>query len=240
MLGQFICRAISLKMTRITGFSCALRLACCVTSLLFGIFTTTSQAQPSPEPKGREMRFDLPSQSLKEALASFDQVTGLSVFFPSELIDGRVSSAVQGIYAPTAALEILLKGSGLIMKYVASDALVLIADEPVEHVVQPVPSLAGERHFSGLVQKQVLKVLCNRDELELGRYRLTMSILFDQDGKAKDVRLLDSTGDRRRDKAILDEVGRIDIQHSPPKQDKPFVLLIRPRVATSSPACPDI
>ncbi len=60
-----------------------------------------------------ERRFDIPAQSLGDALALFGQQAGLQVSAHGDLVSGRTSSAVSGAMTPRAALAALLGGSGL-------------------------------------------------------------------------------------------------------------------------------
>lgn len=69
-------------------------------------------------------RYDLPAQSLGDALRAVARGTGQSIVAPTELVAERRAPALKGDYSPEAALARLLAGSGLIARRVG-DALVI-------------------------------------------------------------------------------------------------------------------
>lgn len=79
-----------------------------VAAALIGIaLPTVAQTTAAP------VAIDIPAQSLSEALVQLGRQTSLQLFFAPEIVAGKQSPAVQGKLAPEAALEALLKGSGL-------------------------------------------------------------------------------------------------------------------------------
>ncbi|KDP88700.1 hypothetical protein CF70_028930 [Cupriavidus sp. SK-3] len=175
-----------------------------------------------------EMTFDLPAQPLKQALAQYDAQTSLSVFFSSELAAGRTSNAVHGSYSPEAALRKLLEGTGLNVQAAAADAFVLVpgARNPDMAVAQPPAS--AQRQYEGTVQSQIYQALCARTALALGDYRLALYVQINASGHVQRVRLLDTTGDKARDAAIIETVERVDLGQPPADPAKAFVLLVKP------------
>jgi hypothetical protein len=194
----------------------------------------------STRPAAAEMSFDLPAQPLKQALAQYDAQTSVSVFFPSELADGRTSTEVRGRFEPEQALRRLLEGTGVGMRAVAGDAFVLVpealAGDAPAAAAQVAPTVFP-RVYEGRVQSRIWQALCAREGVALGGYRLALSIRIDAAGRVHDARLLDTTGDRARDALILDTVRRVDVGQGPGDSSRPFVLLSRPRAEGAPPAC---
>jgi hypothetical protein len=190
------------------------------------------------------MPFDIPAQPLKSALAQYDGIAALPVFYPSELTDGRVSSAVKGRYSREEALRLLLEGTGLALQPIAADAFVLAENgagvQQGDSALPPpeAPSPAAARAYDGRVQSHIRDVLCANRGLALGSYRLALMLQIDDAGRVAQARLLDTTGDRQRDAAILAAVSSLPIGAAPAQPGKPFVLLVRPRSRTQPPACP--
>ncbi len=60
-----------------------------------------------------EIGFDLPAQPLKQALAQYDRLTSLSVFFPSELRRAALRRRCMAAIVPEDALRRLVEGTGL-------------------------------------------------------------------------------------------------------------------------------
>jgi hypothetical protein len=183
--------------------------------------------------------FDLPGGPLKDALARYDAATRMSVFFPSELVEGRSAAPVRGRMAPEQALHRLLEGSGLVARLVAPEAFVLQPAGPDDAVPpEPVPAVAVERGYEQLLESRLLRALCERGDLALGSYRLALRVQVDAGGRAAQVRLLDSTGDRVRDGTIVETLRGVDVGQAPADPARPFVLLLRARTADAAPVCP--
>ncbi|MFS8977541.1 STN domain-containing protein [Cupriavidus necator] len=152
----------------------------------------------------------------------------MSVFYPSDLAEGRTSHAVHGMLTPQRALHRLLEGTGLAAHATADDAFVLApsGEDPASPQAQGMP--LARQPYDALVQSHVRQALCARPALALGTYRLAMSVQIDSTGRVRRARLLDTTGDRQRDTAIVDALRQVDIGRAPANPEKPFVLLVRP------------
>jgi hypothetical protein len=211
-------------------------LAGCVAAMALSFASGPLHADPAPmsiaAPAGAaaEMAFDLPALPLKDALARFDAQTSLSVFYPSELAAGRTSHAVHGVLGAQAALHRLLQGTGLTAQATAPDAFVLVAATPDAAAPAANAQTTGDapRAYDGLVQTRIYQALCARPALALGDYRLALSVRVGASGRVRQARLLDTTGDKRRDAAIVEAVQQVDLGTAPDDADKPFVLLVRP------------
>lgn len=186
--------------------------------------------------------FDLPSQPLGQALEQYDERTNLSVFFPSELAIGRVSHPVHGTFSNEQALRLLLQGTGLTMQAVAAQAFVLVPTVPDPGAAaKPTAEAAGlssQRAYDGLLQARVLQMLCTRPDFSLGQYRLALSVRVNATGRIDQARLLDTTGNARRDSAIVEALQRVEVGQAPVNRERPFVLLVQRRTDSDSPACP--
>ncbi|PLP98491.1 STN domain-containing protein [Cupriavidus pauculus] len=185
-----------------------------------------------------DMAFDLPAQPLKSALARYDTQTNVSVFYPSDLAEGRWSHPVQGAMAPTQALHRLLEGTGLVAHATAGDAFVLAptGETPANADAQGVA--AARPPYDALVQSRVQQTLCARPALALGTYRLALSVQIDRAGRVQQARLLDTTGDGRRDAAIVAALHHTEIGRAPARPDQPYVLLVRPVQCSRGEHCP--
>jgi outer membrane receptor for ferric coprogen and ferric-rhodotorulic acid len=70
-------------------------------------------------------QYDIPAQSLREALLIFSQQSGLQVTAQGPLVERRTSSAVSGRMTPAEALSRLLTGTGLTFRFNGNDAVFL-------------------------------------------------------------------------------------------------------------------
>jgi iron complex outermembrane receptor protein len=60
--------------------------------------------------------FDIQAQDLDSALKTFARVSGQQVVFNSRDARGKTAPALKGSYSVQAALDVLLRGSGLIVE----------------------------------------------------------------------------------------------------------------------------
>lgn len=100
--------------------------------------------------------FDIPSKDLGAALRDYAQASHQQVTFKGTLVRGRTSNPVRGSYSDNAALDIMLKGSGLKVRRAGSGVLVLAeADSPRSVQASPAqenapsPARASTESMSG-------------------------------------------------------------------------------------------
>ncbi|OYW82005.1 MAG: hypothetical protein B7Z22_14850, partial [Hyphomonas sp. 32-62-5] len=69
--------------------------------------------------------FEIESQSLAKALVKYSEQSQMVIVAPVELVNGKTSAAVQGVFPPEQALNNLLTGTGLTAQTHESGALTL-------------------------------------------------------------------------------------------------------------------
>ncbi|MGJ7530375.1 TonB family protein [Variovorax sp. GB1P17] len=185
---------------------------------------------PAPEMTGRFFSFDIPAQPLAAALNHYASITERAALFRSEVVAGRVSSAVSGRYTPEAALAMLLEGTGLVAERTRTGPVEAFALKVLE---QPAPSIpaawAGAGDYPGLVQARLWQALCDGIRTAPGRYRALLRFHVDAVGSVQRVQLLGSTGDTGRDTAMLEALGRVRMDARPPAgMLQPMTMLILP------------
>lgn len=206
-------------------------LLCCMPGVSLESASAAPQAQS----------FDFPEMPLKDALARFDALTRMSVFYPSSLVEGRRSHAVSGIYSPREALDEMLEGTGVMAEATAQNAFVLapLGTTDVRDAATRNSARVADDYHARL-QGKVLQALCATPSLSPGEYRLAMTVQVAENARVVRVRLLDTTGDARRDGAILRRLQGLDVGTAPADTSHPFVLLLVPAEcrATSSACAP--
>ncbi|QKX15761.1 TonB-dependent receptor [Microbulbifer sp. YPW1] len=108
---------------------------------------TTSAAQP--------LSFQLAAQPLERALTQFAEQSGMQVFYRPEELPAQLSTAVSGRYLPEAALQQLLKNTGLTYQLGHNGTLVIRGNaspreadpEPVTAIPVPRPPQALEETY---------------------------------------------------------------------------------------------
>ena len=97
----------------------------CASAMMAIGFLTTAYAQSSEE----AVKFDLPAQSLEQALKSFSISADKQLMFATDLAEGKMVAGLSGEMEPMQALDVLLDGSGLVYETTSSNViLVKVAD----------------------------------------------------------------------------------------------------------------
>ena len=200
----------------------------------------------SPAATGQLVEFDIPAQPLADALKRHATMTRQPTLFRSEIVAGLTSSAVRGLHSPEAALRLLLDGTGLAAEKVdtgPASAFVLKAINTPQATapraeLESVADHAPDAGYPGLVQGTVWDALCGDARTAPGPYRSVLRFQVDAAGQVRRARLLGSTGDARRDAAMLEVVQRVRMERPPPPDmPQPVTLLILPREPGVGPRC---
>src|SRR5258708_6213327 len=98
-------------------------MATIVVTLAIG--STTAMASPRP--------FNIDSEDAPRSLLEFGRQSALQILFASEKVKGIVTNAVHGSYEPIDALQLLLKGTPLVVKE-RSDGVLVVEPQVKERV----------------------------------------------------------------------------------------------------------
>jgi hypothetical protein len=203
-------------------------------------------ARPATVPSAGEPRydFDIDPMPLAQALEQFAAASGRSALFPGTLIAGRQAAAVHGRYTAAQALGRLLAGTGLQVEEIQSGTLAALVLKPAESAPAPVShdSAMGDDDLDGyqaLIQAGVWRALCADSHIAQDSYRSLLRFEVDRGGQLRQPRLISSTGNARRDAALLAALGQVRLDRSPPPRlRQPVTMLIVPPQA-GGPVCPD-
>lgn len=197
---------------------------------------------PVPAVQENEPRidFDIPALPLTEALQRYGAIARQPALYRSEILAGQISTAIQGRYSPEAALHKLLEGTGLTaekfnMGQSSGFILKAASDSPAVPSPNGLGNLTG---YPGLVQTRVWQALCGNPLTVPGRYRAVLRFELDAAGHIQRPRLIGSTGDSRRDVAMLETLRDIRMDAAPPKDTlQPVTMLLLPRDAEFGVSC---
>jgi len=160
--------------------------------------------------------FDIPAQPLTTALEAFSAASGYQVLMSSHGAPTRHSEAVQGIFPPKAVLEILIAGTGLIVRFTGEKAVVLLPDPRVPSTRGATRSPPGaEEGYDAALQDAVLGTLCRSAVTRPGSYRAALDLWVAASGQIERAELLSSTGNRDRDSSIVAALRTVSLA-SPP------------------------
>jgi len=213
-----------------------LLLACCI------LQPCAATQRPNPASSQLQMDLDIPGQELAGALEAFSRVTGMAVLVDRELTRSRRSSAVRGQFSGKDALNRLLKGTGLMARYVRADAFTL----QLPSVVGRAPSSGKAARSAGragdsyarAIQQAIEHNLCRSPLTRPGTYRALLQVWIGPGGEIQYNRLVSSTGDLERDAALVDAMTRVRIGQLPPSSlGQPVTLLLTHESAGKSMEC---
>lgn len=188
--------------------------------------------------------FDIPSQPLEAALDQFAVVSGRSALYSSAMVAGRMSAALRGRHTPERALRRMLAGTGLAVEHAVSgrvEAFVIKRADAASSGEGDADEGALRTRlaaFDRQLQAQVWSALCRRPLTAASNYQSVLRFEVTQSGRLARGRLIGSTGDPRRDAALLDALGSVRMGSAPPAElAQPVTLLILPG-RSDRPACP--
>ena len=193
-------------------------------------------ALPIPAyPMPGDVHFDIAAQPLESALVAYTRTTGLAVLVRSGLTAGRRGQAVQGRYEPADALERLLAGTGLEVRYSSKQAFTLVApagDRGQAADVRATGDGTARRQlmaYAGVVQATLMRSLCHWQPHDLGRYRASLQMWINRAGTIGRVNLLATTGDKARDHDIESRLRGLVMDRPPPAGlPQPLTIILTP------------
>lgn len=195
--------------------------------LALAIMADPSWAQVDAHAK---RRFDIPAQPLADALEAFSSVSGIELFYDSGLVRARQSAEVSGLLTPDDALRVMLAASPLSARSIASDAMTIVAQGETAAAIEPMPEQSAHHHYFALIQSGLAKSFCSNEMLRRADYRAIVRFRIDRRGGLREMRLVGTTGDGVRDKAIAGALERIQLRMPPPVDlPQPIVIVVLPR-----------
>ncbi|APA68185.1 hypothetical protein YQ44_10495 [Janthinobacterium sp. 1_2014MBL_MicDiv] len=99
--------------------------------------------------------------------------------------------------------------------------------------------LFSENGYAGLVQMRIWQALCSDALTRPGNYTSLLRFYLETDGRIGGARLLGSSGDPRRDAALLHTLRRVHIGSVPPTAiaRQPLTMLVAPNAPDAGPQC---
>ncbi len=206
-----------------------------ILSIYLGLFIFVSSADAQVR---ETMTFNIPAQSLAEALETYGNITGWEVLYNSNLAVGRRSGAVQGRFTPPGALQILLAGTGLVARYTDVNSFVLVpAARSAIRSGQTVSSPARWNYY-GRIQDSLRTALCRNDAAQPGHYRIAAQFWIGTTGDVARYQRLGSTGRPETDSRIDRALSSLRIGAPPPVGfAEPVTILVVPQAPNVSLSC---
>lgn len=185
--------------------------------------------------------FAIPAQSLESAIHAFAEASGGQVLYETALTAGYRSHPVNGRFTAETALRMLLSGTPLRAKATADDAFTIVLPSVTENrgtSEHAGLSLNRHGHVLGIVQHDVLKILCRSSLTRPGSYRMGVQIWINGAGRVVGTALAAGSGRTDRDAAVLDALSRLTFSVSPPADmPQPLTMTILPLPSNKTGDC---
>ncbi|WP_249123822.1 MULTISPECIES: secretin and TonB N-terminal domain-containing protein [unclassified Bradyrhizobium] len=198
--------------------------------------------------------FHIPAQPLASALQAYSERTGVQVLYESTSATGRRSIAVDGAFTPADALNLLLTGSDLKVRYIRPDAITLAppvvdSNEPPASPLAPATidlSLgrlrirtgdAGDdttrfHDYNESIQTDIQRALQKNSRTRIGSYRAVLDLWIDPSRTIQRTELFKSSGDPERDAAVASALrGLVISRPAPSNTPQPIRVVIVVRSA---------
>lgn len=185
------------------------------------------------------VELDIAPQELTTALEQFSRATGMAVLVDQQLSSRRHTLGVQGLFTASQGLNVLLRGTGLAAHYARADAFTL---QPVRVREVPLPSGAApglsDSNYAAAIQTVIQRNLCRSTLTRPGSFRAVLQVWIGRDGVVQHSRLVSSTGDPTRDKALVNSLQNLRIDRPAPSSlRQPVTLLLLPDSSGTSMEC---
>lgn len=182
------------------------------------------------------VHFAIPRQPLATALQSYARACSVEVLYESEIVTGLMSTPIEGAFTPEMALQVLLGGTELRVRYAHRNAITLALPQ-TEDDLPPVDVLTGAdfaldtlrvsggtqrstplglTEFSKAVQLEIEKALRQNTKTRSGNYQIGVRLWIDASRKISRVVLAQSTGDIERDASIPGTLLGLTLSRAPP------------------------
>jgi TonB family protein len=208
--------------------------------------TLTSHSEDAQAAKRNEpLDFDIRAQQLAGAIEIYGTITGLQVIYDARLAEGQSSAEIRGPFTAEAALQALLRGTGLMARHTGPDALVIVPVPQMRTVISAIGELAlrstnaSQQRYYALIQTGIKNGFCLNSETRSTSYRVAVSLWIDPSGAVERFRMLGSTGRAGLDQAIGDAMRRVTMGEPPPAgMAQPFTVVILPKPSGAGIDCP--
>lgn len=116
--------------------------------------------------------FAITAQPLADALLQFSEISGIKVFFSSDIATNLRSTAIKGNYSPEQVLKKLLAGSGLRYRYTDSHTITL---EKSQDTANAKMLSATDNVKSSPAESTALETIIVKEKKERNAYKVTKS-----------------------------------------------------------------
>jgi len=204
--------------------------------------TATAGARSNQPAPTQSIAFDIPAQPLDQALETYGSRTGWEVLYNSNLAVGRWSGEVRDRFTPEAALQAMLRGTGLALRHTDVTSVVLVPAPPAVKPQAAAGAVAdgppARWNYYARIQQSLRVALCRNGEAAPGHYRIAAQFWIGPTGDVVGYQRLGSTGETLTDRWIDRALRGLRIGASPPAGfAEPVTILVVPQAADVTLGC---
>ncbi len=126
--------------------------------------------------------FNIEADVLEDALDNYSEVTGIKTVYLNELVEGKKSPGVQGIYSSEDAVKKILKGTSLTYEVTAENTVVL---KEAKMVVAQREVAEEKEGIKGPVEIEQMVVTASRTEANLSAVPASVEVVTEEEIKAR-------------------------------------------------------
>lgn len=222
----------------------------CIGLMLLGMYAAAAEDRQAANPA--PVVFHIPAQPLANALQAYGEQAGVQVLYESRSAAGQQSVSVDGSFTAEAALNRLLSGTDLKIRYTRPDAITIAAlftreteaaaDLPAKpdlsigtlrvHATNDDEDTRWLNEYGESVQLDVQRALQKNARTRTGNYRVVVDLWIDPSRAIERARLQQSTGDPDRDAAVAAALrGTTMSKPAPANMPRPVRVAITVRSA---------
>ncbi|WP_167528910.1 secretin and TonB N-terminal domain-containing protein [Bradyrhizobium macuxiense] len=210
-----------------------------VLPIVIELAAVAGAVQPPASAAEQVIAFDIPAQPLEAALSTYGMITRVQLLFDPGLTDGRRANRLKGSFTSEAALRQLLAGTGLAARMIGEQGFTLVPDGARSGASEMSPSVRRFNEYSAALQGALRRMLCHDRDTAPGSYRVLAQVWIGPSGTTDRAQLLTSSGDGRRDAALLAGFRELSVGVPPPGDlPQPITLLVTPEGTTTG-YCPE-
>lgn len=204
--------------------------------------TQTADKQQDEEAVRGRVVFDILSQPLETALTQFRAVAGIELFYESNVVRGKRSSAVSGMLPVEAAMRLLLRETGLFSTSFDRNTITILQPTDADVAVGLARAKAQVAEFGSYLarlQRMMDRAFCGGSPAAGDPEDILIRLWIAPSGKISRTELLLTTGSDQRDRAYVTVIGALAVDLPPPAtMPQPVNMIIGARTVRISTDCP--
>lgn len=166
-------------------------------------FGQSASSEVIADPARERTDFHIPAMPLARALMVFGEVTGLEVFYKASLAEGRQAAAVEGSLTPTAALQMLLRGTGYAARTTGRGAFTIVPIQPEgDGPSAATAARRGYEPFFAAIQARVSETLCRSADGTIDHSDVLLRFWLSPSGAIERAEVIDEGGTQARDQTL--------------------------------------